>query len=146
MKIRVKPDTVQLPHKLSARGKDFSLAPSAEVPDDYGHALIKTNPGVYEIAEGPDPDLSLYKFKTEFKKQSIQDVLSTLDDAGTLAVFEFATAVKEGKQPPTEGSPGPQLSPLSSDAVALANTFMLLSESAQQRVLGYVSKALKAEG
>jgi hypothetical protein len=144
MRIRVKPDTVQLPHKLSRGPVEFIFSPSAEVPDSFAEALLRTTPEIYERADGPDPDLKLYKFKEQFKKQSMLEVYEKLDDAGKLAVFEFAIAVQEGKPIPL-GAPTAPATGLSDDAVTLANTFDTLSEAAKARVLGYVQKTLAKE-
>ena len=96
--VRVKPNTVQLPHKV----RDFEFKPDATVPEKFGKSLIKAHPEIYEVATGK-PDVSKYSFKETFQVNEIQSVLTKLDEAGRAEVYEYAQGILaksgDGKKP-----------------------------------------------
>lgn len=138
MNLRVKPKTVQLPHTISRAGIQYQFAPDCEVPDDYGLALLKTAPHLYEVAKG-DPDLKLYTFTDQFKNKSVADIVSKLNDEGKLKVFNFAKRVAQGEPQPDEG---PSPIPLSQDQSDLLESFAKLTDDDKAAVFKYIGKKL----
>ncbi|GEM_PF-5576349 len=59
MKLRVNVH-VPIPHKVLIGGVEVSFAPDAEVPDDWGTAMLKDFPNIYIQAKG-DADLTKYR-------------------------------------------------------------------------------------
>jgi len=88
MNLRVKVNTVALPHVVTNKKITYVFRPDAEVPDEYGKALLKTYPNMFEEAKG-EPDLSKYQVKSENKKKLLLDAINGLSEDKHLRVLEF---------------------------------------------------------
>lgn len=96
MILRLK-EGVQIPYTITRKGVSYTFAPDCEVPDDYGRALIQTNPNRYEVAQG-DPDLTQYTFKDEFKNKTLADRAAVLSEEGKVKVLRFIDKVYDEEQ------------------------------------------------
>lgn len=107
MKVRIIPGSVALPHTISSGGVQYQFAPEAEVPDEYGKALIRTHPAIFTGGGKTPIDITQYTFREAFKKAQISDVVAKLSDEQKLKVFNFAQSVLDGKAQEPEGDGQP---------------------------------------
>jgi hypothetical protein len=129
---------VQLPHIISNAGVTYELSPEADVPDEYGAAMIRTHPKLFVEGKGP-VDLKLYTFKDSFKNKTVTDIVAGLDDEGKLKAYNAVKAIAEGK----DAEAIPQSTPpsgLSEDEQTLVFAFRAMDDEDKDLTLNYVKR------
>lgn len=101
--LRVRPN-VGLPHTVLIAGETYVFGPEASVPKDWAESKLKDQPHIYELSKGAT-DLSLYKWKSEYKKKTLAEVVDNLSDEDQGKVLEFAEELLEA------GKDGEELTP-----------------------------------
>jgi len=96
IKLRVKKH-VLLPHVIGVPPNQITFKPDAEVTETRGKALLKSWPGVYELATG-DPDLAQYKMKDIYRDTTIADIMKGLPSRDQLEVLDHAKTLANGKE------------------------------------------------
>ena len=136
MILRVKSTShLQLPHTISKAGKNYVLAPDAEMLPELAEPLIRTYPNLYEEGKGA-PDLKAYTFSDVFKNKSVADIIKTLPNDKKLQAFDYVKALAAGKEPEPESS-DPDITEEETD---LLDIFRKLAPADRAGVVKYVSK------
>ena len=91
--------SVQLPHVVHYRGKEYVFAPSCEVPDDYGQALLANQGQNFFDPKGKHVGLAGYTFRDAFKTKTLAEVVATLTDEDKLKVYELARSLSPLAKP-----------------------------------------------
>ena len=106
MHLRVK-GHVELPHKLTYKGKDYEFAPFAEVPDALGEALLKNQSQHYEPHKpGTKVSMKGYTFKESYKKETFMQKFSKLTTEAKAKVEEMMDKLLEGLEDETNDEKG----------------------------------------
>ena len=97
--------TVELPHVITYRGKEYRFAPACDVPEDLGEALLKNKGHMFLKSDGK-VSTDGYKWTDQFKNKSIQDIVAKLSEEDKLKVYDLAkklyTRSIEKKEPKKE--------------------------------------------
>jgi len=85
--------TVEIPFVITLKGETITFMPTAEVPDHFARAALKSSPHLYFDPEGRKIGINGYKLKDAFKGKTISDVVATLSDGDQLKVYEYAKSL-----------------------------------------------------
>jgi hypothetical protein len=101
--------TVELPHVISYRGKEYRFAPACDVPEDLGEALLKNKGHMFSKAPEGKVSTDGYTWTDQFKNKSIQDIVGKLPEEDKLKVYDLAKKLyaraSEKKEKPKEEAP-----------------------------------------
>lgn len=142
IRLRVKPN-VLLPHTIQipidGAPTIFTFKPECDrpLPRARAEALLKSYPGVFEIAKGPFSP-SDYRMKKSFKKEVLLGVVDQLSDEEMLSVYDYAQNLltNRGKAAPGAENEAPKLAEM---------TKAQLIDLAEQMKLEVPAGATKAE-
>jgi hypothetical protein len=95
MKLRVAKH-IPLPHTIKKGATVYTFTPDCEIPDELGNAYLKSNPGVYTVAEGKaNPDE--WKMKPAFEEHTLMNMVAELSTTDKSRVYEFIVGIQEKK-------------------------------------------------
>ena len=113
MLVAVKP-IIQLPHKVSIEGKNFSFEPQAEVPDDWGKVVCANKLAPYfEVTKDTKIDLDAYKWNEPGKNATMAESTKKATPEQFQAILAFARKTvyvqpKKVETPQTPEVPTPE--------------------------------------
>jgi hypothetical protein len=97
MKLAVKKH-IPLPHVAHYKGKDYTFAPTCDVPDELGIPMLKNSSHIFFDPGKTEVTDEGYEYTDQFKNKSIGDVANHLSDENKLKVLTFAKALAKGEK------------------------------------------------